>query len=83
MKLPKETAKEKEDRDAAMEEGLKTAVSYIKKLRNSKSETEYQIFQVGVPLSLAKRSNSIWDTLLDLAECGNINCKSDLQVKSL
>ena len=27
MKLPKETAKEKTYRDAAMEEGLKTAVS--------------------------------------------------------
>jgi len=60
MKLPKDTAKEKEERDAAMEAGLKTAV--------------------GVPLSLAKRSNEMWSTLLDLAECGNINCKSDLQV---
>lgn len=60
MKLPKETANEKEFREKAMEDGLKTAV--------------------GVPLSLAKRSNTIWESLLDLAECGNINCKSDLQV---
>jgi len=35
---------------------------------------------VGVPLSLAKKSNEVWSILLNLAECGNINCKSDLQV---
>lgn len=35
---------------------------------------------VGVPLGLAKRTNSIWDELIQLANCGNINCKSDLQV---
>ena len=33
MNLPKETAKEKEYRDKAMEEGLKTAVSEYEKLR--------------------------------------------------
>jgi len=60
MKLPKDTAEEKAKREAAMEEGLKTAV--------------------GVPLSLAKRANTVWDTLLELAAVGNINCKSDLQV---
>ena len=33
-----------------------------------------------VPMSLAQKTNSIWEPLLDLAECGNMNCKSDLQV---
>merc|ERR1719384_3094013 len=35
---------------------------------------------IGVPMSLAQRCNLIWGSLLDLAECGNLNCKSDLQV---
>jgi len=35
---------------------------------------------VGVPLSLAHKANSLWAELVLLAECGNINCKSDLQV---
>jgi len=35
---------------------------------------------VGVPLSLAQKTNQVWPVLLALAECGNINCKSDLQV---
>merc|ERR1719500_1447738 len=35
---------------------------------------------VGVPLALATRTNTLWPSLLELAECGNINCKSDLQV---
>jgi len=35
---------------------------------------------IGVPMSLAVKTNKIWESLLDLAECGNINCKSDLQV---
>merc|ERR1712227_651530 len=35
---------------------------------------------IGVPMSLAVKTNKLWDSLLDLAECGNINCKSDLQV---
>ena len=30
-------------------------------------------------MSLAHKTNSIWEPLLDLAECGNMNCKSDLQ----
>eukprot|EP00092_Neocalanus_flemingeri_P021794 GFUD01023643.1.p1 GENE.GFUD01023643.1~~GFUD01023643.1.p1 ORF type:complete len:540 (-),score=166.13 GFUD01023643.1:93-1712(-) len=50
-----------------------------KKVREDAMEAGLKI-AVGVPLSLAKRSNSIWSTLLELAECGNINCKSDLQV---
>merc|ERR1719370_2093950 len=60
MKLPKTTEKEKEERDKAMQEGLKTAV--------------------GVPLQLATQTNTLWDSLWELAQCGNINCKSDLQV---
>ena len=32
-------------------------------------------------MSLVLKANSIWSHLLELAECGNINCKSDLQVK--
>merc|ERR1712055_1241072 len=35
---------------------------------------------VGVPLQLAKKTNTLWPSLLELASCGNINCKSDLQV---
>jgi len=35
---------------------------------------------IGVPMSLVLKANSIWSHLLELAECGNINCKSDLQV---
>ncbi len=35
---------------------------------------------IGVPLGLATRANSIWDTLSELAQVANINCKSDLQV---
>jgi len=35
---------------------------------------------IRVPMSLAHKTNSIWEPLLDLAECGNMNCKSDLQV---
>ena len=31
-------------------------------------------------MSLAQKTNSLWEPLLDLAECGNMNCKSDLQV---
>merc|ERR1712032_404338 len=34
---------------------------------------------IRVPMSLAHKTNSIWEPLLDLAECGNMNCKSDLQ----
>ena len=34
-----------------------------------------------MPLSLAEQSNKVWECLLELAECGNINCKSDLQVQ--
>jgi len=35
---------------------------------------------VSVPLSLARRANLVWNPMLELAKCGNINCKSDLQV---
>jgi len=35
---------------------------------------------VGVPLGLARRTNSVWEDLVQLASVGNINCKSDLQV---
>merc|ERR1712107_122374 len=35
---------------------------------------------VGVPLQLAQKINTLWPSLLELAKCGNINCKSDLQV---
>lgn len=36
---------------------------------------------IGVPLNLAKHVDAVWDVLVRLAEVGNINCKSDLQVK--
>ena len=36
--------------------------------------------QIKVPQSLAERTNQVWESLLELAECGNLNCKSDLQV---
>lgn len=35
---------------------------------------------IAVPLNLAKHIDTVWDTLVQLASVGNINCKSDLQV---
>ena len=35
---------------------------------------------VSVPMGLACKANEAWPTLLELAQTGNINCKSDLQV---
>ncbi|XP_064613955.1 formimidoyltransferase-cyclodeaminase-like [Liolophura sinensis] len=35
---------------------------------------------VQVPLTVARIANSLWPTLKELAEVGNINCRSDLQV---
>ena len=36
---------------------------------------------INVPLSLARHVNSVWHYLTELAKVGNINCKSDLQVR--
>merc|ERR1711974_552207 len=33
---------------------------------------------VGVPLQLAKKTNTLWPSLLELARCGNINCKAEM-----
>ncbi|XP_064419558.1 formimidoyltransferase-cyclodeaminase [Latimeria chalumnae] len=33
-----------------------------------------------VPLSLAKKVNTLWPTLKELAHCGNLACRSDIQV---
>ena len=59
-----------------MQEGLKTAVS------DSDCQYKFVTFdvQIKVPQSLADRTNQVWESLLELAECGNVNCKSDLQV---
>jgi formiminotetrahydrofolate cyclodeaminase len=35
---------------------------------------------INVPLNLAKHVDTVWDTLVQMAAVGNINCKSDLQV---
>lgn len=35
---------------------------------------------VMVPLNLAKKIDSAWETMVELAAVGNITCKSDLQV---
>merc|ERR1719187_3246001 len=35
---------------------------------------------IEVPFRLVKTVNQVWPTLSELAEVGNINCKSDLQV---
>lgn len=35
---------------------------------------------VTVPFGLAQKANSVWPILIELAQVGNINCKSDLQV---
>jgi len=35
---------------------------------------------IEVPFKLVKTVNQVWPTLLEMAEVGNINCKSDLQV---
>ncbi|XP_072340139.1 formimidoyltransferase-cyclodeaminase isoform X2 [Scyliorhinus torazame] len=60
LKMPKSTSAERERREAAMQDGLKKAVS--------------------VPLSLAEKVNSLWPVLSEMATCGNLACKSDLQV---
>ena len=38
---------------------------------------------VSVPMSVAKATNGLWDTLKELAKIGNLNCKSDLQVSNI
>ncbi|XP_074857422.1 formimidoyltransferase-cyclodeaminase isoform X2 [Carettochelys insculpta] len=60
VKLPKDTAEEREERRVAMQQGLKKAV--------------------GVPFSLAERVNALWPLLREMAQYGNLACKSDLQV---
>ena len=61
MKMPKGTEEEKEARETAMQEGLKTAVK--------------------VPIKLAETVSVLFAPFLQLAQLGNINCKSDLQVR--
>lgn len=34
---------------------------------------------IDIPFGLAKKANSIWDNLVELAKLGNVNCKSDIQ----
>lgn len=60
MKLPKNTAEERDRRAAALQEGLRRAA--------------------GVPLALAETVASLWPALQELALCGNLSCRSDLQV---
>ncbi|XP_032132434.1 formimidoyltransferase-cyclodeaminase isoform X2 [Sapajus apella] len=60
MRLPKNTPEEKDRRTAALQEGLRWAVS--------------------VPLTLAETVASLWPALQELAQCGNLACRSDLQV---
>lgn len=36
---------------------------------------------IEVPLKLARHVDALWDVLIRLASVGNINCKSDLQVR--
>ncbi len=35
---------------------------------------------IAVPMNVAHTTNSLWDTMKELAKIGNINCKSDIQV---
>jgi glutamate formiminotransferase/formiminotetrahydrofolate cyclodeaminase len=35
---------------------------------------------ISVPLRLAQHVDAVWETLIEMAAVGNINCKSDLQV---
>nr|XP_035138901.2 formimidoyltransferase-cyclodeaminase isoform X3 [Callithrix jacchus] len=60
MRLPKNTPEEKDRHTAALQEGLRRAVS--------------------VPLTLAETVTSLWPALQELAQCGNLACRSDLQV---
>ncbi|XP_017393990.1 formimidoyltransferase-cyclodeaminase isoform X1 [Cebus imitator] len=60
MRLPKNTPEEKDRRTAALQEGLRRAVS--------------------VPLTLAETVASLWPALQELAQYGNLACRSDLQV---
>uniref|UniRef100_A0A2K6RT22 glutamate formimidoyltransferase n=1 Tax=Rhinopithecus roxellana TaxID=61622 RepID=A0A2K6RT22_RHIRO len=59
-RLPKNTPEEKDRHTAALQEGLRRAVS--------------------VPLTLAETVASLWPALQELARCGNLACRSDLQV---
>ena len=77
MKLPKSSEAMIEARNKAMQEGLKTAVKHLNFF--SRVVFKFSFSQIRVPMSLAHKTNSIWEPLLDLAECGNMNCKSDLQ----
>ena len=77
MKLPKSSEAMIEARNKAMQEGLKTAVKTFKLYFMCGVQMIFS--QIRVPMSLAHKTNSIWEPLLDLAECGNMNCKSDLQ----
>ncbi|KAJ8314083.1 hypothetical protein KUTeg_008644 [Tegillarca granosa] len=36
---------------------------------------------ITVPLTVARITNTLWPTLKELAQIGNINCKSDMQIK--
>ena len=36
---------------------------------------------IRVPLRLAQHVDAVWETLIEMAAVGNINCKSDLQVR--
>ena len=35
---------------------------------------------ISVPMTVAKKANSVWPALKELAKICNLNCKSDLQV---
>merc|ERR1712181_169644 len=54
---------------AAMEELLKVVDN------DTNAFSEYM-----AAMKLPKKTNILWPSLLELARCGNINCKSDLQV---
>lgn len=38
---------------------------------------------IQVPLTVSRLANSVWPQLKELARIGNVNCKSDMQVRTI
>ncbi|KAI8793370.1 hypothetical protein BgiMline_003381 [Biomphalaria glabrata] len=72
------------DADAAAFSEYMLAMKLPKKTEAEKKEREEAMKQglmtaIQVPMCVAQLANEMWPYLLELAEIGNLNCKSDLQ----
>lgn len=73
------------DADASAFNSYMDAVKLPKNTPEEKESREVAMQEglkkaIGVPLSLAEKVNTLWPSLEELATCGNVSCKSDLQV---